>query len=127
MGAGCVCNILGCCYELLCRLLRYRTATGTTRLQTPPRALGLRPKRKEYQMSSVVPENLGKCNVISEIDRGSMGTVYLGHNLYIDRQVAIKVAHPEQLNDEKGGDRFRKMFFNGPSNIGSNCLAKSSI
>ena len=63
-------------------------------------------------MSAEVPENLGKYNVISEIDRGSMGTVYLGHDPYIDRNVAIKVAHPEQLNDEEGGDRFRKMFFN---------------
>lgn len=41
-----------------------------------------------------------------------MGTVYLGHDPYIDRAVAIKVAHAEQLNDEEGGDRYRKMFFN---------------
>lgn len=41
-----------------------------------------------------------------------MGTVYLGHDPYIDRQVAIKVAHAEQLNDEEGGERYRKMFFN---------------
>ncbi len=63
-------------------------------------------------MSAEIPENLGKYQVISEIDRGSMGTVYLGHDPYIDRHVAIKVAHSEQLNDEEGGDRFRKMFFN---------------
>ena len=41
-----------------------------------------------------------------------MGTVYLGHDPYIDRAVAIKVAHAEQLSDEESGDRFRKMFFN---------------
>lgn len=41
-----------------------------------------------------------------------MGTVYLGHDPYIDRPVAIKVAHAEQLNDEESGDQFRKMFFN---------------
>jgi eukaryotic-like serine/threonine-protein kinase len=63
-------------------------------------------------MSAEVPQNLGKYEVISEIDRGSMGTVYLGHDPYIDRPVAIKVAHAEQLNDEEGGDRYRKMFFN---------------
>ena len=63
-------------------------------------------------MSTEVPQNLGKYAVISEIDRGSMGTVYLGHDPYIDREVAIKVAHAEQLNDEEGGDRYRKMFFN---------------
>jgi hypothetical protein len=34
-----------------------------------------------------------------------MGTVYLGHDPYIDRQVAIKVAHAEQLSDEEGGEK----------------------
>jgi len=63
-------------------------------------------------MSDDRPKSLGKYQVVEEIDRGSMGTVYLGHDPYIDRPVAIKVAHAEQLNDEESGDRFRKMFFN---------------
>ncbi|MEX2480172.1 MAG: serine/threonine-protein kinase [Gammaproteobacteria bacterium] len=63
-------------------------------------------------MSEQVPDRLGKYDVLQEIGRGSMGTVYLGHDPYIDRQVAIKVAHAEQLNDEEGGERYRKMFFN---------------
>lgn len=63
-------------------------------------------------MSDAPPESLGKYQVIEEIDRGSMGTVYLGHDPYIDRPVAIKVAHAEQLNDDELGDRYRKMFFN---------------
>lgn len=63
-------------------------------------------------MSAEAPTRLGKYEVLHEIGRGSMGTVYLGHDPYIDRQVAIKVAHAEQLNDEEGGDRYRKMFFN---------------
>ncbi|MGE0483337.1 MAG: protein kinase [Gammaproteobacteria bacterium] len=63
-------------------------------------------------MSAQIADRLGKYEVMREIGRGSMGTVYLGHDPYIDRQVAIKVAHAEQLNDEEGGDRYRKMFFN---------------
>lgn len=63
-------------------------------------------------MSDDNPKSLGKYQVVEEIDRGSMGTVYLGHDPYIDRPVAIKVAHAEQLNDEETGDQFRKMFFN---------------
>ncbi|MDA0823571.1 MAG: serine/threonine-protein kinase [Proteobacteria bacterium] len=63
-------------------------------------------------MSDVRPKSLGKYQVVEEIDRGSMGTVYLGHDPYIDRPVAIKVAHAEQLSDEESGDRYRKMFFN---------------
>ena len=63
-------------------------------------------------MSDGIPESLGKYQVVEEIDRGSMGTVYLGHDPYIDRPVAIKVAHAEQLADDESGDRYRKMFFN---------------
>ena len=63
-------------------------------------------------MSNDIPQRLGKYAVIREINRGSMGIVYLGHDPYLDRPVAIKVAHAEQLNDEESGERYRKMFFN---------------
>ncbi len=66
-----------------------------------------------------IPKKLGKYDVLSEIDRGSMGTVYLGHDPYIDRGVAIKVAHAEGLKDEESGDRYRKMFFNEAHTAGS--------
>lgn len=59
-----------------------------------------------------IPDKLGKYEVVSEIDRGSMGIVYLGHDPYIDRPVAIKVALAESLNDAESGERYRKMFFN---------------
>lgn len=63
-------------------------------------------------MTEEIPQHLGKYEVKDEISRGSMGTVYLGHDPYIDRPVAIKVAHAESLNNEETGDRYRKMFFN---------------
>ncbi len=63
-------------------------------------------------MSDIKPENLGKYEVVSEIDRGSMGIVYLGHDPYIDRPIAIKVALADSLNDPESGERYRKMFFN---------------
>jgi eukaryotic-like serine/threonine-protein kinase len=63
-------------------------------------------------MSEPIPQRLGKYDVIREINRGSMGIVYLGHDPYADRSVAIKVAHAEQLKDEESGDRYRRMFFN---------------
>jgi len=59
-----------------------------------------------------IPDKLGKYEVVSEIDRGSMGIVYLGHDPYIDRPVAIKVALAESLSDAESGERYRKMFFN---------------
>ena len=55
---------------------------------------------------------VGKYVIESEISRGGMGTVYLGHDPYADTPVAIKIAHAEQLKEEESGARFRKMFFN---------------
>ncbi len=66
-----------------------------------------------------IPEKLGKYDVLGEIDRGSMGTVYLGHDPYIDRGVAIKVAHDEDLKNAESGDRYKKMFFNEAHTAGS--------
>jgi serine/threonine protein kinase len=63
-------------------------------------------------MKSPPLSRLGKYEVLREIARGSMGIVYLGHDMYIDRPVAIKVAHSDQLDDEESGERYRKMFFN---------------
>lgn len=71
------------------------------------------------------PEKLGKYNVLGEIDRGNMGTVYLGHDPYINRGVAIKVAHAEDLKNVESGDRYKKMFFNEAHTAG--CLNHPNI
>ena len=55
---------------------------------------------------------LGKYDVIREIGRGSMGTVYLGHDPFSGRDVALKVAHPEVNTLDSGRGRYRKLFFN---------------
>ncbi|MDX1514005.1 MAG: serine/threonine-protein kinase [Gammaproteobacteria bacterium] len=58
------------------------------------------------------PQNIGKFEIIRELGRGAMGVVYLGHDPFANRDVAIKVAHQESLQDEQQGGRFRKMLFN---------------
>jgi len=63
-------------------------------------------------MAPQIPERLGKYEVKGEIARGSMGIVYLGHDPYIDRPVALKVALADSLRDKDSGERYRKMFFN---------------
>jgi serine/threonine protein kinase len=63
-------------------------------------------------MRKIENSTLGKYDVIREVGRGSMGTVYLGHDPFMGREVAIKVAHPDQLQDSEQGARYRKMFFN---------------
>lgn len=63
-------------------------------------------------MQDNIPDKLGKYDVKAQISRGSMGIVYLGYDPYIDREVAIKVALSDSLNDPESGERYRKMFFN---------------
>ena len=61
-------------------------------------------------MSELTLEQLGKYEVRSEIDRGSMGIVYLGHDPYVNREVALKVALADSLTDPDSGVQYRKMF-----------------
>ena len=70
-------------------------------------------------MTESIPKKLGKYEVREEISRGSMGIVYLGHDPYINRPVAIKVALSDELNDPETGERFRKMFFNEAHTAGN--------
>ncbi len=58
------------------------------------------------------PDKFGKYEVIEEIGRGSMGTVFSAHDPFSNRIVAIKVAHPEFLGEDEAGMRFKKLFFN---------------
>ena len=58
------------------------------------------------------PKMIGKYDILDEVGRGSMGTVYSAYDPFSDRQVAIKVAHPQYTNKGEDGERFRKLFFN---------------
>jgi len=66
-----------------------------------------------------IPDRLGKYKIEHEIDRGSMGIVYLGHDPYVNRRVAIKVALSDLLTDPESGERYRKMFFNEAHTAGT--------
>ena len=59
-----------------------------------------------------LPEKIGKYEIIEEIGRGSMGTVYAAHDPFSSRRIAIKVAHPQYINQSESGERFMKLFFN---------------
>jgi len=56
------------------------------------------------------PEKLGKYDIMGVAGRGSMGVVYLGHDPFVDRKVAVKVCTLEE--EEEARARVRKMFFN---------------
>ena len=61
---------------------------------------------------SAIPEKIGKYRIIEEVGKGSMGTVYSAHDPFADKKVAIKLAHPQYLNEKETGERFKKLFFN---------------
>lgn len=58
------------------------------------------------------PEIIGKYEILEEVGRGSMGTVYAAHDPFSERKVAVKVAHPHFVGQGQDGTRFRKLFFN---------------
>ena len=47
----------------------------------------------------------GRYTIDHEVSRGGMATVYVARDVRHDREVAIKVLHPE-LGDALGGERF---------------------
>jgi len=63
-------------------------------------------------MGKLIPEKLGKYEIKGELGRGSMAVVYLGHDPFIDRSVAVKVALPKYLQDPETSGQFKEMFFN---------------
>ncbi len=65
-----------------------------------------------FHTVSTQPEVIGKYEIVREIGRGSMGTVYQAHDPFAGREVAIKVAHPQFVKQDEDGMRFRKLFFN---------------
>jgi serine/threonine protein kinase len=61
---------------------------------------------------SEIPKKIGKYEIVDELGRGSMGTVYSANDPFSARTVAIKVAHSQFIDQSEAGQRFRKLFFN---------------
>ena len=67
----------------------------------------LSPEELSSLLGSYMPEIPGY-RVIRRIGKGGMSYVYLGVQVSLDRQVAIKVVSPEALTDEKSKTRFEQ-------------------
>ncbi len=65
-----------------------------------------------------VPEKIGKYDIINEVGQGSTGNVYLSHDPYFRRDVAIKVYNAATDGDEQQARIARKMFFNEAHMVG---------
>src|SRR2546422_2322163 len=79
---------------------------GTT-VATPPQqppAAG-----RNAQLDALSQDTLGEYEIFTELGRGGMATVYLAHDLALDRKVAIKVLAPALLAMGEGTvERFKR-------------------
>jgi serine/threonine protein kinase len=65
-----------------------------------------------------VPKKIGKYVIINKVGHGSTGTVYLSHDPYYRRDVAIKVYNIDVDGDAERARVSRKMFFNEAHMVG---------
>ncbi len=65
-----------------------------------------------------VPEKIGKYVIINEVGQGSTGRVFLSHDPYYGRDVAIKLYNVETDPDDSRSRVTRKMFFNEAHMVG---------
>ena len=72
----------------------------------------------ELESANKMPAKIGKYVIINEIGRGSTGDVYLSHDPYYRRDVAIKVYNIEEDSDADRAKVARKMFFNEAHMVG---------
>ena len=68
-------------------------------------------------MLDAKPNKIGKYDVIEILGKGAMGVVYKGHDAYVDRFVAIKVATNADA-DEESGSMAKRMFVNEARSAG---------
>jgi serine/threonine protein kinase len=72
----------------------------------------------EIKRANDVPDKIGKYVIINKIGKGSTGMVYLSHDPYYRRDVAIKVYNIEEDTDPNRASVSRKMFFNEAHMVG---------
>ena len=75
-------------------------------------------KVSSIQRPADEPEKIGKYVIINKIGKGSTGTVFLSHDPYYRRDVAIKVYNSEEDADAEKARVARKMFFNEAHMVG---------
>lgn len=64
------------------------------------------------------PERLGRYELIREVGRGSIGTVYLSHDPDYGRDIAVKVYRIDTLDDPERARVARKMFLSEAHMVG---------
>ena len=62
--------------------------------------------------------SLGKYQILTKIGAGNMASVYMGHDPFIDRPVAIKVARSDHVECSDNGEFYKQLFFNEAQTAG---------
>ena len=65
-----------------------------------------------------VPDKIGKYEILQEIGQGTTGDVFLSHDAYYGRDVAVKVYHAQPDANSQSAKVARKMFFNEAHIVG---------
>jgi serine/threonine-protein kinase len=74
----------------------------------PMTAVGAPAPRVKSTMRQMLRDaTLGEYEILSELGRGGMATVFLAHDISLDRKVAIKVMAPHLLEGEGMAERFK--------------------
>ncbi|MEO6186534.1 MAG: serine/threonine-protein kinase [Steroidobacteraceae bacterium] len=76
------------------------------------------PTAKIPRATRAVPERIGKYVIVREVGEGSTGIVYLSHDPYYGRDVAIKVYNGDHGDDEDKARVARKMFLSEAHMVG---------
>ena len=82
----------------------------------PAHATG--PAAHPHIRDRAIPGQIGKYEVIKEVGRGSTGVVYLCHDAYYGRDVAIKVYNVDTGTDDQRARAARKMFLSEAHLVG---------
>ena len=61
-------------------------------------------------MSNPIPQQIGKYPIARELGRGATSIVYLAHDTFANREVAIKVIKSQPLQDTDLQRRYQRVF-----------------
>ena len=86
-----------------------RPWSGATLATPPGSVVDTRPETSEAQLAALRRATLGQYEILTAVGHGGMATVYLAHDLALDRKVAIKVLAPTLLLMGEGMvERFKR-------------------
>ena len=78
----------------------------------PPDSVHVR-RRRQFEppvLEAPPPDRIGKYQVIRKLGDGATSEVFLCHDEFAGRDVAVKIVYQDRLNDPQGGKVFRKLF-----------------